>query len=69
MPRDFNSRERALKSKARRDHALARRDLREPSEPRETAASPTSFAVKTVDSETRRMIDAALAARTAGIVR
>ena len=63
MPRDYSAGENARKAKARRQHALDRRELREPSAPRVAAASATSFAVKTVDDETRRMIDEALAKR------
>jgi hypothetical protein len=63
MPRDYRPRELALKNRARRDNALARRDLREPSAARQAATSPTSFAVKAVDPDVRRMIDEALARR------
>jgi hypothetical protein len=50
-------------SRARRDSALSRPELRVPTEPRQSPAGVTSFPVKVVDDETRRMIDAALAAK------
>ena len=63
MPRDPSARENRLKAKARRDHALARIDLRSPSVPRDAAVGPTSHAVKKIDIETQRLIDAALEKR------
>lgn len=63
MPRDPSARENRMKAKARRDHALARIDLRTPSVPRQSAAGPTSHAVKKIDTGTRAAIDAFLAAR------
>jgi hypothetical protein len=49
MPRDLRAHENQKRSKARREHALARLDLREPSSPREPATGPTSHAVKRMD--------------------
>lgn len=46
MPRDYRARENKLRAKAKRDGALARVELRGPSEPREPAAGATSFPVK-----------------------
>jgi hypothetical protein len=43
--------------------AINRTELRQPSVPRETAAGPTSLAVKAVDPETKAMIEAFLARR------
>ena len=66
MPRDHSARENRLKAKARRDHALVRLDLREPSVPRMAAAGPTSHAVKMVDPEAAAAIAAYMARRIAG---
>ena len=66
MPRDPSARENRMKAKARRDHALARLDLREPSVPRTAAAGPTSHAVKMVDPEAAAAIAAYMARRIAG---
>lgn len=63
MPRDPSARENRIKAKARRDHALARMDLRTPSVPRESAAGATSHSVKKIDIGTRAAIDAFLAKR------
>lgn len=63
MPRDHSARESRLKAKARRDHALARIDLRSPSVPREAAVGATSHSIKTIDIGTREAIDAFLARR------
>lgn len=66
MPRDPSARENRLKAKARRDHALARMDLRSPSAPRDAAVGPTSHAVKKIDIGTRDAIDAFLARKNGG---
>lgn len=66
MPRDPSARENRIKAKARRDHALARIDLRTPSVPREAAVGATSHAVKKIDMGTREAIDAFLAKRNGG---
>lgn len=66
MPRDLRAHENQKRSKARRDHALARMDLREPSTPRTAAAGPTSHAVKVVDPEAAAAIEAFLTARNGG---
>lgn len=63
MPRDYNPREAYLKAKARRDYALQRRELREPSEPRQAPSGPTSFPIKKIDTATQRLIAEALAKR------
>lgn len=63
MPRDYRARENMLRAKARRDHALQRRDLREPSEPRQAPVGATSFPVKRIDPGTADAIAAFLAAR------
>lgn len=57
MPRDPSARENRIKAKARRDHALARLDLRSPSVPRDPAVGPTSHAIKKIDTGTRAAID------------
>jgi hypothetical protein len=61
MTRQLRSNEREKKSKARRDHALARLDLREVSTPRAPAASPTSHSIKVRDPGTQAAIEAFLA--------
>lgn len=67
MPRDYRARERELKTKARREFAMARQELRGPSEPRTAPAGATSFPIKLTDPETERLINEALAKR--GVVR
>ena len=66
MPRDPSARENRLKAKARRDNALARMDLRQPTTPRTSAAGPTSHSIKVPDPEAARAIEAFLAKREAG---
>lgn len=63
MPRDYRARESQLRAKARREHALERRDLREPSTPRQAPAGATSFPVKKTDAATAAAIAAFLAGR------
>lgn len=63
MPRDLRARENQKRSKARREGALARNELRGPSDPRQSAAGPTSHAVKAVDPSTREAIDRFLASK------
>jgi hypothetical protein len=60
MPRDLKAHENQKRMRARRDHALSRLDLREPSVPREAAAGPTSHSVKKVDPDTAAAIAAFL---------
>lgn len=61
MPRDLRQGERQKKSAARRAHALARLDLREPTVPRAPAVGPMSHAVKVMDPEIEKLISEALA--------
>lgn len=63
MTRGLSSRQNAARAKAGRQIAINRSELRQPSQPRETAAGPTSLAVKAVDPATREMIEAFLARR------
>lgn len=49
--------------KARRQLALDRPELRQPSEARTSPVGPTSYPIKAEDPETRRLIDEALARR------
>ena len=63
MPRNLKRGESIRIAKGKRDTALKREELRGPSEPRVSAAGPTSMAVKLEDPETRRIIDEALAKR------
>ena len=65
MPRDYHPKEAAKRNQARRDHALARRDLREPTTPRAAAIGATSHAIKVMDPAIERMIAEALAKRSA----
>ena len=58
MPRDLRQHEGQKRAKARRDHALARREFAYPSVPRSAAAGPTSPAVKIVDPESAAAIAA-----------
>ena len=60
MPRDLKAHEQHKKSAARRAHALARLDLREPTVPRKPAVGAFSHAVKVMDPETERLIRDAL---------
>lgn len=60
MTRDYHDHEHRKMVTLRRERALQRREIRGPGESRQSAASPTSLAVKTVDPYIRRMIDAAL---------
>ena len=66
MPRDYRPKETAKRNQARRAHALKRRDLREPTSPREAAVGATSHAVKIIDTDTRAAIDAFLSAKNGG---
>ena len=61
MPRDHSAAENTRMAKAKRQAALNRNELRQPSVPRVSASGPTSAPVKAEDPETRKMIDAALA--------
>jgi hypothetical protein len=63
MPRDYRPSEKAKKTKARQAFALARNELRGPSEPREAPAGTTSFPVKKINVSDQQMIDAFLAKR------
>ena len=66
MPRDPSARENRMKAKARRDHALARLDLRSPTSPRETAAGPTSHAIKSRNPEVDRLVEDFLSRKEPG---
>jgi len=63
MPRNMRANENMKRSKAKRDAALARVEIGYPTEPRVSAAGPTSFPVKADDVNDRRLIDEALARR------
>lgn len=54
-------------ARARRDGAIAREELRGPSQPRVAPSGVTSAPIKTEDAATRAMIDAALEARRGGV--
>jgi hypothetical protein len=64
MGRHDRAKRQALTSKARRDFALSRVELRGPSEEREPPAGATSFPVKKIDMELQKLIDAAIAKRS-----
>lgn len=63
MPRDFSANENMKRAKARRQAAMLRPEILQPTVPRVSAAGPTSMAVKAEDPEIRRLIDEALAKR------
>jgi len=63
MPRDMRASEIAKLSKLNRIRALARNELRGPSEPRVSAAGATSFPMKARDPKESAMIEAFLAAK------
>ena len=56
MPRNHKANEVMRIAKAKRNTALERLEFRYPSEARVSASGATSFAVKTVDDETARLI-------------
>lgn len=64
MPRDYRARENQKRAQAKRQTALDRPELLQPTTPRRSAAGPTSMAIKDEDPATRRMIDEALARRS-----
>jgi len=61
MPRDFKAHENEKRARARRQAAMMRPEILQPTTPRTSAAGPTSMAVKIEDPNTRRMIDEAIA--------
>lgn len=63
MPRDLKARENQKRAAARRENALARREMAYPSVPREAAAGPTSHAVKVMDAGSAAAIEAYLTAK------
>lgn len=64
MPRDFRASENTRRAKARRQAAIERPEILQPTTPRRPATGPTSMAVKAEDPETRRLIDEAIARRS-----
>ncbi len=56
MPRNHNAKEILRIAKAKRQSALERKEFAYPSEARVSATGATSFAVKTVDDETAKLI-------------
>lgn len=63
MGRHDNARVKMLATKARRQYAIERNEIRGPTEPRVAPASATSAMMKAEDPDLRRMIDEALAMR------
>ena len=63
MPRDYRASENQKMAKARRSHALARNELRQPTVPRVAPAGATSAPIKASDPETARMVDEFLSRR------
>lgn len=66
MPRDLTQGESAKRAKARRAHALERRELGQPTTPRISPAGPTSMSIKATDPAETRMIEAFLARQKVG---
>lgn len=66
MTRHLKAHERQRRAVARREGALARAELREPSVPRAPADGATSFPVKARDPDTDAAIAAFLAAKQGG---
>ena len=69
MPRDLRANESMKRAKAKRQAALNRPEMLQPTTPRISADGPISMAVKAEDQATRRMIDDALTARGAKVIR
>lgn len=65
MPRDLRATNNMKMAKLKRERAMMRPEILQPSTPRTPASGVTSMAVKAEDPETRRMIDEALARRSA----
>lgn len=63
MPRNMKRHESHKRAKNLRAYALARNELRLPSEARQSAAGATSAPVKAVDRETADMVEAFLRRR------
>lgn len=63
MPRDYRASENQKRAKARRSHALARNELRQPTAPRVAPDGPTSAPIKAADPETDRLVTEFLARR------
>lgn len=63
MTRRMTGHELTRTSRANRANALARNELRGPSEPRQAAQGVVSLAIKVVDPADRRLIDEELARR------
>lgn len=58
MPRNMRANESARRAKALRDRALTRPEMGQPSEPRTSAAGPTSMAMKVKDPSDALLIEA-----------
>lgn len=65
MTRTLKAHEREKRAKARRETALARVELREPSSPRSTADGATSFPIKARDPDVAAAVAAFLAKKGA----
>lgn len=63
MPRDLRANESQKRAKARREHALSRRELGQPTSPRVPAAGPVSMAVKARNTFDDAMIEEFLRAK------
>lgn len=66
MPRNMKQHEHAKRSRARRDSALARVEMGQPSSPRVSAVGPVSMGVKVRDASDDLLIEAYLAQKTRG---
>lgn len=60
MPRNLRQGETQKRAASRREHALARRELGQPTAPRVSAAGPTSMAIKAQDPSDAFLIEAYL---------
>lgn len=63
MTRDYRRSELQRRGRAKREAALARPELRDPTEARVSAAGPVSMGVKPIDPNHDRMVAEFLAAR------
>lgn len=63
MPRDLHAGESLRRARARRESAMARQELGQPTSPRDPAAGPTSMAVKRRDTTDDRLVAEFLAQR------
>lgn len=63
MPRDLRASENQKRARARRDSALARQELGQPTEPRTAPVGPTSMGIKVRSASDDLLIESYLAQR------